>query len=286
MKDIVIIPTFDRPEYLWTCLENIWQNVTGLAGKEIWICEDIHSDKPKGFTIEMEMLATIREFEKKFGRDTLKYRATLPHLTYGNSFNVLWNLYDAAKTDARYVYIIEDDVLVTPDFFQWNELMQMMYEPFVTCAGRLNRSLNFHMNGPDAMDETIKDPRLCKQVKGAYNSWATCFPRTSLDRMLVVGDVFAEPAKPGLEQDMMIQNFMRSNKLSSIWPYVPRAYHMGWYSYHRDGMRFNGTLEEKVKALQSAVTSQEKIRAMACIQEIDAFPKKHHEPATDLYLRP
>ena len=280
-RDIVIVPTFDRPEYLWVTLEYLLK-ADGIENKEIWLREDIHTDKPKSFTTEMEMLATIRYFEKQF--PAFKYKAIEPHTTYGNSRNLIQALNDARQTDAPKVFIVEDDVLVTKDFLTWTDTVHEKFHPEVLCAGRLNRSLNFAMNGPDAMDESIKDSTMCKSVVGAYISWATCFSRTML--AFVVGNIFDSEweFKPGVEQDMIIQDLMRHYHIESVWPFVPRAYHMGWYSYHRDGMKFYGTLEEKVTALRRAVTSKEKIRAMACLQEIDAFPTKQHEPATDLYL--
>lgn len=282
MADIVIVPTFDRPEYLWACLEQLFMT-NGIAGKRIWVTEDIHADKPKHFTIQMEMLATIREAVRLFG-PCFRYLSTHPHTTYGNSFNLLNALHEASTTAAEKVYIVEDDVLVTEDFFSWNDEVHEKFNPWVSCAGRLNRSLNFAMNGPDAMDESIKDVNACKVVVGAYNSWATCFSRQALDEIVGIIPSY-DTFTSGFEQDIMIQDYMRKKAICSAWPFVPRAFHMGWYSYHRSGVKFNGTLEEKVTALQKTVTNQEKIRSMACIQEIDAFPKKGHEFATDLYLR-
>lgn len=286
MSDIIIIPTHDRPEFLWACLEKLFE-AKGVNEKWVWICEDIHADKPKSFITEMEMLATIRYFENLTERylwPKLKYIGRKPHTTYGNSYNLLAALHEASTTAAEKVYIVEDDVLVTEDFFSWNDEVHEKFNPWVSCAGRLNRSLNFAMNGPDAMDESVKDVNACKVVVGAYNSWATCFSRQALDE--IVGIIPSYDAfVPGFEQDIMIQDYMRKKMICSVWPWVPRAFHLGWYSYHRSGMKFNGTLEEKVTALQKTVTNQEKIRSMACIQEIDAFPKKGHEFATDLYLR-
>ncbi len=287
MSDIVIIPTFDRPEYLWACLENIYKNVRGaLSAKLYYICEDIHADKPKNFTTEIEMLATIREWQRKFGF-AFSYNVTPPHTTYGNNYNVLSALQRAAMFCGQLdkVYLIEDDVLITPDFFEWNDMVFDQYNVRIACAGRLNRSMNFHINGPDAMDESIKDVNAVKRVLGAYNSWATCFSREAMRMFTSLNTDFSE-FRPGFEQDIWIQNILSREKISTIWPYVPRAYHMGWYSYHRNtGMQFNGTLEQKVKALQKAVTDQKKIREMAGAQEIDAFPKVPHEAATRLYAR-
>ena len=282
MRDIVIVPTFDRPEFLWLCLENI-AAADGWQDSVILVCEDIHADKPKSFTVEIEMLATIRYFEKVFGQN-FRYRHMTPHTTYGNSHNLLSVVAEAMLCEHRLVYIIEDDVLITEDFFVWNNGVQEKFRPWVSCAGRLNRSLNFESNGRYAMDETIKDVNACTRVQGAYMSWATCFPRTSLDLLLHSERIQDQTFGPGVEQDILIQNVMRRYGVSSLWPFIPRAFHLGYYSYHRDGgILPQGTLEQKVKALRAVVTKQNKLREVAGIQDIDAF--QEHEAATALYLR-
>ena len=280
MRDIVIVPTFDRPEFLWLCLEHILA-AEGSQEKEILLCEDIHADKPKSFTTQIEMLATLRYFEKQF--PWFQYTAMVPHTKYGNSYNVTSALAKARALGAPFTFLIEDDVLVTKDFFRWGKEAICSAMSWVACAGRLNRSLNFESNGRYAMDETFKDVNALKVVPGAYNSWATCFPYYSLDKAVKLFWNDFEYC-PGVEQDMIIQDYMRLNKLSSAWPYVPRAYHMGWYSYHRNGGLIpQGTLEQKVNMLRAAVTKQSKLREVASIQDIDAF--QEHEAATALYLR-
>jgi len=281
-QDIVIIPTFDRPEFLWMCLDNL-MHVYGIADKMIWVTEDIHADKPKNFTTQWEMLCTIREASRKFGSN-FRYIATHPHTTYGNSFNVLSALAEAAVRGSGSVYLIEDDALVTEDFFRWNEEVQRNFSPWASCAGRLNRSLNFHMNGPEAIDESIKDLNACHTSKNAYMSWATCFSKQAIQDIASMANNF-EHFRPGFEQDIMIQNHIRRNKLQTVWPYVPRAYHMGWYSYHRNGgMKLEGSLEERVKSLKSIVKCPAKLRAVAGAQD-DMTAFRSTEAASTLYLR-
>ena len=283
MTDLVIIPTFDRPEFLWLCLENLYENVLREGQyPNIWVCEDIHADKPKGFTIEMEMLAIHLEWQNKLG---YVYQATAPHTTYGNSYNVLNSLVQAADLNYRYVYLLEDDVLVTPDFFEWNEMAQEKFKPWASCAGRLNRSLNFHMNGREAIDENIKDPNACHKSVTAYMSWATCFSQKALQDIKALNAVY-DGFEKRFEQDVMIQRQIRRANLETIWGYVPRAFHLGWWSYHRDGgMKLNGTLEDRVKALRQIVKDPIKLQAAKGPQDMDAYPRQLHKPATELYLR-
>jgi hypothetical protein len=283
MSDLVIIPTFDRPEFLWLCLENLAKIFEGSRNiPMIWVCEDIHADKPKGFTIEMEMLAVHREWQDKLG---YAYYAVKPHTTYGNSYNVLESLTIASGSNYRYVYLLEDDVLVTPDFFEWNEAAQQKFDPWATCAGRLNRSLNFQINGREAIDENIQDTNACHKSVTAYMSWATCFSAKALQDIRDFNAVY-DGFEKRFEQDVMIQRKIRAAKLETVWPYVPRAFHLGWYSYHRDGgMKPNGTLEEKVKYLRAVTKDPIKLHAAKGPQEMDAYPRVLHKRATELYLR-
>ena len=284
MIDLVIVPTFDRPEFLWLCLENLYENVLREGQyPHIWVCEDIHADKPKGFTIEMEMLAVHREWQQKLG---YVYKATAPHTTYGNSYNVLNALAQSADLDYRYVYLLEDDVLVTPDFFEWNEKAQEKFSPWASCAGRLNRSLNFQMNGREAIDENIKDPNACHSSVTAYMSWATCFSAKAMQDIKALNAVY-DGFEKTFEQDVMIQRQIRRANLETIWSYPPyRAFHLGWYSYHRNGgMNLSGTLEEKVNALRSITKDQGRLNCIKGPQDMDAYPQRLHAPASELYLR-
>jgi hypothetical protein len=283
MPDLVIVPTFDRPEFLWLCLENLNEIFEGTGNTpHIWVCEDVHADKPKSFTTEMEMLAVHREWQMKLG---YKYYATKPHTTYGNSYNVLNALQTASGNSYRYVYLIEDDVLVTSDFFAWNEAVHHRFTPWASCAGRLNRSLNFEMNGREAIDESIKDVTACHSSVTAYNSWATCFSAAALQQISSMIGGYDDFTK-GFEQDIMIQRSIRRHKLTTIWGYTPRAFHLGWYSYHRDGgMKLYGTLEEKVTALRAAVKNPAKLKSLVGPQDMDAFPAKPLDAFGELYLR-
>ena len=299
MKDIAIIPTYDRPEYLALCLTKL-SKARGIDEKEIWICVDHHSNVKEDQEILRQTVRVVLDFMKILSGPTIRMIHRKAHATYGNSFNVLEAFREAYATDARYVYLLEDDVLVMPDYFEWHEEAQK-WHPFVSCAGRINRSLNFAMNGPEAIDETYKSPLACVASPRAYGSWAACFTRQSLGLILkeVANQDFLNHIGPGNEQDIFIQRFMPRVRMYtpegltpapwaesglvypttnielgfSVWPYVPRAYHMGWFSYHRTaGMKFNGSLEEKFAALSCAVSDPQKIKTMACLQEIDPYP--------------
>lgn len=277
-RDIVIVPTYNRPEYLALCLEKLLE--AGASSKEIWVVQDEHSDVSLDPDIFKQTTTVFLEANYKYP-DCLTWIHRKPITTYGNSFNVLKSFREAYATSARHVYLVEDDVLVMPDFFRWHEAVQEKFRPFVSCAGRINRSLNFERNGREAIDESCRDILACAASRRAYGSWAACFSNSSLKKILMnamavdfCGPFFCA-ARAGYEQDIVIQEMMtRVGTLPSIWPYVPRAYHMGMSSYHRNaGLKFNGKLEEKIAALRATISDPYKIRLMALLQDdIDVYP--------------
>jgi hypothetical protein len=193
-----------------------------------------------------------------------------PHDSYGNSANLATSLKNAYNTGAKRIFLVEDDIIVSPDIFEWHEAVLDDANPFVSCATALNKSAHFQINGPQAMDESYQDPSAYLKVCGPYSSHAAAFKRENLGRLL---DKLAHPGvkwEPGREQDLLTQELMRDSMkqggkvLVSAWPYVPRAYNCGWYSYHiNTGMRFNGTLDEKVRALERTIRDRDKLREMS-----------------------
>jgi hypothetical protein len=289
MRSIVIIPTFDRPEFLALCLEHL-KAAEITNDTQVWLCEDIHADKPKHFTTEWEMLAVVREFEAAFRtqaqneyKTLFRYIGRKSHSTYGNSYNVLSALCEAALVpDIDLVYLIEDDVLITKDFFKWNELVHLKYSPWASCAGPILGSLNFPMNGPEAFDNNGDVHAVHQSHSGAYLSWATCFSKTALRKFATWTPQF-DTFGPGQEQDILIQRMLTREKLTTIFPYVPRAYHMGWYSYHLlGGLKPTGTLPERTQCIREASTNSKRIRDLA---GYDWPVYQEHKATSELYIK-
>lgn len=272
MADIVIVPTYDRPEYLWVCLEKL-HAAAGVQDKEIWICEDNHTT-PKDGWVTLNVIPVLEEARRMFKK--FRYISRTPHDTYGNSHNVVEAMREAChlfrigvnSLEAK-VYLVEDDVMVMPDFFLWHEAVQeCVGTPVVSCAERYNHSLDFPINGRYVLDESFRDPMAYIVAPDVYSSLGVCFPVEELAHFAPT-----KPFGPGCEQDILIKEYLRYAQTPVAWPYVPRCYHMGWYGYHRNtGMRFNGTLEEKVEALKAAMVDPVRIREMAGAQDIEAYP--------------
>lgn len=265
MRDIVVVPCYERPEFTWVCLEYL-SRARGIENKIVLLHQDQHTYDAFGQT-RFEMAPVVDRgcmlFPDRFNyvlkEDSLGYEKN----TYGNSANLIAALRTAYDAGAPRIFLVEDDIMVAPDFFEWHEDILETAHPLVSCATALNKSAHFQINGPDTMDETCKDPSAYLQRIGPYSSHAVAFDRFCVGDLLKYFDKNQFVWEQGLEQDIRTQQFLKNTGSRSVWPYVPRAFNVGIYSYHISGMRFNGTLEEKIAALQAVIKDPEKLTAMA-----------------------
>lgn len=144
MKDIVIVLAYWRPNYLPRCFECLF-NCPDISNKEIWFFQDTReclSDwrKPllqqvfniaKSWSPSRLVQRNAHDFCMRSDDDPLKRHAC--------SFNSFWALREAYESGAKYVYLVADDVLVTPDFFKWHEAVQNDGDYFSTVAERAFR---------------------------------------------------------------------------------------------------------------------------------------------------
>ena len=259
MMDVVIVPCYERPEYTFLCLVYL-SRARGITDKEVWLCQDQHKDGPIVVPFMTEVLAQAEEYIPH-----IKYRLHETHNTYGNSKNLIDSLKDAFDTGAERVFLVEDDIIVAPDIFEWHEAVLDEVGVFVSCATGLNKSAHFQINGPQAMDEGYHDPSAYLKVCGPYSSHAAAFKREKLGFLLgYIEGQSSVPWAPGHEQDLVTQKYLRTTKWESAWPYAPRAYNVGWRSYHiNTGSTFNGALQQKVRALENTIRDPQKLKEMS-----------------------
>jgi hypothetical protein len=168
----------------------------------------------------------------------------------------------AYHTDARYVYLIEEDVLITEDFFRWHETVQGQGNYFCSIGYRCIR--NPHV-------KRVDDPTGYLECAGDYASICVCWRRSNLAAVVehATADYYSDPVSciqarfsdSGLppsawEQDGVILRLKITDQRPAAWASLPRAYHIGVWGYHRPaGFRFPGNLALRVKALREAATS-------------------------------
>ncbi len=275
MRDIVLIPCYARPDYLWVCLEHIERslrsNYRPALPLEVWVIQDRH-EKPITPYLEAERLETPKVVAAFADKMNIRFTERQPHPYWGNPLNFLEAYKEAYATDARYVYLIEDDVLVAPDFFRWHECVQARGDYFVTVGWRCIRNKSvLPSNDPTAYIETTVD----------YSSIGVCWRRENLAAIVrharpeyykdLTGYTHQNfpnnpiPRNQWTEQAGLIMRELLQNKDSRTvaWPSLPRCAHVGAYGYHRpQGQRFPGSLKERVVALRQAFLDAGKLARM------------------------
>jgi hypothetical protein len=264
VKDLILIPTFARPEYLTLCLEHIAKADKGNVPKEIWVSHDRHTvEYFSNANGERELTKRVVVEEQLRGTN-IAWIEKQPHPYIGNPCNFL-ELYKAAynEPDVRYVYLIEDDVLVAEDFFKWHEAVQARGDYFITVGWHCVRR-----------DEPIKndDPTAYIETALDYSSIGICWKREKLAALVkharpeyyrsmavYLGQAFPGspiPAGQWTEQAGVVTRLLHETRDRFIaWPTLRRCSHVGVSGYHRpNGHRFaHPILAERVKQLRVAV---------------------------------
>ena len=263
MTDVVLVPTYCRPDYLTICLEHLSQ-AEGHGSKYVFVQHDHRETDPPEVLVEAGL---SQEVAQSFGP---KFRAVFfslvpAHRYIGNSYNCL-ELYKLAfgVSDARYVYLVEDDVIVTPDFFKWHEAVQGRGDYFASVGWRCSRNPDFKESGdPTAYMESARD----------YASIGVCWRRGNLTPLLehakpeyygnlggYVRVTFPNsviPTSEWTEQDGIVTRLLHETEDRWVaWPELPRCAHIGIQGYHRrNGHRFVGSLVQRTDALRGAINS-------------------------------
>lgn len=235
-------------------------------------------DEHRHFIEEQWTAAVMDDWRTKL---PIRFIRSQSHIYAGNTQNVMEAYKKAFETDANFVYLVEDDVFVMPDFFEWHEAVQAQEDYFCSVAYRCSRN---HEAFTD-----IVDPNAYFTTGRDYASIGVCWKRKNLASLVAHAkteyyndlDGYMTKTFPGnrfgdcfSEQDGLIMRLLWDTKGITAWPYVPRCFHMGWYGYHRpNGFRPNGHLDQKIAALRGMIHNAETLRTAAPdYGDIEAMP--------------
>lgn len=240
MREVVLVPTFQRPEFLYCCLE-------AIRVAEPLISLHVFADRGTN------EIAICEEF------GAASHSAPV-HRYHGNSYNVLESLKWAYQQMYEIIYIIEDDSIIDPSFFSWcrNALEHPPFNepPFAACGWRASPDLK-PTDGPD-------------MLLGWYLSVAAALPRRSVYSIVqharpeYYADMqnYLDRAYPNshrrksmhYEQDGLTLRVSEAESKRCVWPRRPRAVHIGWRGYHMpEGKDLEGTFEDRVALVRLAI---------------------------------
>lgn len=275
--DVVIVPSFYRPEFLTLCLEHLTKAIPGTAERVLWIFQDRHAGDGVELVRHLGDVRRIADtFVKQWGKGS-QYVERRPHGFRANPYNFLEAYKEAYDQEPRYVYLVEEDVLVAPDFFLWHEAIQTKEEPFI--------SVGWHCVRPSAKVPPTNDPHAYLRSYRDFASIGVCWRRENLEPLLkhatpeyydghgrYLARMFPTSPVPSgqwTEQAGLITRLLHDapGRRKVCWAGLSRVAHIGIQGYHRkDGHKFPGNVAERTTALRRAVQSRETLLAHSRIK--------------------
>ena len=262
-ENIVLIPCWNRPEFLYCTMSNLKHAKGGENCKYIF-CID------RGY--DPEILEVINQFPIKH-----EIRFAPDHGYRGNSFNVLesyrYALGIANQDDL--IFLVEEDIFVSRDFFDYHKCVQARFPSFCVSAVKCQNdnltakaSLRAAKVSLRAAKVSLRETKVSLRADVIYyhdsfQSLGISWKPHQLEKVVK----HAVPAfydAPLLymytefrskdfhtEQDCLISCVLKQENIKCIYPYVPRAYHSGFLGYNRPGVKLKGTLNERISKLKT-----------------------------------
>ena len=257
-RDVVVLPCWRRPEFLWHCLENISQ-ADGASDLIIHIRPD------SGYA--PENLEVVRSFSDRLEHIEIQWPTPAAFRRTKQSANVLLGYLRAAAQAARYVFLVEEDVMVARDFFRWHRAVQAAASRPLFCS-----IASVNTNRKVTLPQRTEDFYLSS---GDFCSIGVCFDKRVLQQQVaphVNMGYMRSPKKyirrhfPAsriglgfVEQDGLIRRIQQRGDDPIAWPSVPRAFHAGFYGYNRPG-EIAGGLQDRIETLSQTIYSSELMR--------------------------
>jgi hypothetical protein len=254
MREVVLVPTYLRPEMLYCCLRRIRAIEPNIP---IAIFPDRGSqDDPK-------TMAVVGRFVND---GNMQYNFIPVHDYHGNTYNVMEAFRWAFNEGYDRIFYIEDDVMVHADFFKWHREMQEDedFELFASCGWVFNR------HAPLTNDPLFQP---------WYYSVGTCFARRKLhlivehatpiyyrDMQKYVKENFKDSPlnNPAFvahyEQDGLIQRILDKDRTTTVTPGIAKCTHIGFYGYNQGWKTYledifgdSASLNEKIDRLEDFI---------------------------------
>lgn len=228
---LAIVPAWRRPEFLWACLQRL--RAADRPGVRYLISLD------RGHSYEVAGVANQFRRQLSPGRVTIVHRR---HSHKGNSFNVLESYRDALAHKVDLVHLIEEDIFVGADYFDYAWQAHAMLPDVFAVSGCRNQAYPVGIEPPADPTAVYQHP--------SYQSLAVSFRPPMIDRFVAHARISyykhpqaycqstfpASGIPPGhCEQDGLINRVRESIQGVAVYPGVPRAYHAGFYGYNRHG---------------------------------------------------
>jgi hypothetical protein len=193
---------------------------TDLRNTEVIVSEDA---RPRPDRIETEIKEVLRRFNFPYIQR---------HNCKQNWDNIYRCLHDASSRE--FIYAIEDDQIVEPDFIRWHQQAQAQFEPFISCG----ESWSFPPSDNPAEVGLSHSDSL---IRGC------CMSGKNLRNILNQGHEYHQ------HFEELAQKRLIKEKLLSIFPTMPRSHDLNVAGVNLGEFKPLGTLDEKIAQLRDRV---------------------------------
>lgn len=202
MSDIVIVSSWRREDYLTKCFDGLL-NARGINDKEVWVFQNCRKD----IGIDLNpVYDCLSRYSHKFENFRLIQKESS---SWMDSHTYAWQRAYAA--DSQYVYFFSDDVICTPDFFEWHDAVQATGDWFGSTAWR----------HPQGNTKPFDLEAFYQVTYPTEISMGLCVKHSSIPKLLAAAPDWSKVQEP------------------IVMPYVPRCYHIGGFSSHLESVGEN-----------------------------------------------
>jgi hypothetical protein len=185
--------------------------------------------------------------ETEYVRDLYYPEAMIFHAKpHVNVPSGMWNILNALKygyeTGARYVFIVEEDICIFPDYFDWHMAAQTSGDYIATCGRKMLRYPNYT----------------------AYTNPGSCFSHDKLgliarhitselfqDHVGYMDKTFGVMDESSHLDDGLIRRVARQHGLQVKYPETPKCAHIGFRMYNNlDIYQNQGDIETRIAGLR------------------------------------
>jgi len=204
---------------------------------------------PRVVEVINELMPSDR-FQRRIAKRKHEYR--------GTAYNFMETYRDAYLCKSEIVYTIEDDILVSEDYFEFHEAAHELDDEAVCVSACRNQNLGRKIEPTESFFSDIDYARTKKlhdtgDLSAVYRhiSYQSIGVSMKTDLMCAFLEhacrayydnqidyctrVLNDPDLPAgaASQDGLIHRVMRKNLWWTIYPFVPRAYHAGFVGFNR-----------------------------------------------------
>lgn len=266
MKGVVVIPCWQRADFLWACLHRL--SVAEGA-------DDYHYL----ISIDRKPAVDVQNVAYEF-RNTSPLKTTIIHHAdhpyRGNSYNTLTAYTRACAMTDKLVVLVEEDIFVSKGFFTFHERAHQQGKRFTVSACR-------DQNAPTPPIPSTHDARTVCYDRYRYQSLGVSFQADTVRYVLgaVAGSDYFEQMVETLARlfpntslprgqaeqdglfDRVLEELSHRDGTGMAYPIVPRAFHAGFVGSNRSNGRAltEGSVEDRGKRLLAM--SQDEMNALA-----------------------